>query len=121
MISQILAGVEQKLGALLDMAVDATFEDGTLKTVFISTDHDPQVGIFGGPVFTLWWKLKPSLGYMEKKRWPDRREEGYPMDVNIVQEDWLVPKEEWTDEFQEIWKNRKIVYNALIAWDMRPY
>jgi len=120
MLATILAPIEKKFRDLLDlMDVDASIDESRLKTVFISTEHDPGVGIRGGPVFTLWWALGTGV---ERKRWPTRiKEEDFPTDIFVVEEDWLVPKEEWQDEMDVILANRKIIFDAMMNWYMRPY
>lgn len=122
MIAQALARAEKELESLLDdIAVDAFYHRGTgqIETVFISTEHDPSVGIFGGPVFAYWWD------FVEWK------EEGHPTDVRVVKEDWSLVQErkrwgtpeEWAEvaEVAQSPEARRIVYRALMDILMRPF
>ena len=122
MISLILADVEKQFIELLsgeNLALDAVLEygdKGDLKTVFVSTEYDPSVGIYGGWVFTLWWRYEY-----------DEKEEG--MRLRIVREDWGwggvgqgrkrwgVP-DDWQDVYELILENKGIVERALVRLEM---
>jgi hypothetical protein len=121
MISSVLADVEKQFDDLLcgdQLIVDAVLEhgdSGDLKTAFTSTEHDPSVGIFGGWVFTLWWRY-------------DWVEEEGRMEVKLVRQDWGgvgrggrkrwgVP-EDWKEIFDLILENKNIIEQAFMRLEM---
>jgi len=125
MISTELAKVEKGFRELIDdIDVDAVLEKGgVLRTDFISTEHDPSVGIFSGVAFTIWWKLDEGEG-----DWAH-----LPIDVKIVKQSWTPiapvfgekrwsePPPDWGDVYTIILENRRIIHRALIITQMKAF